>query len=69
MDYRKIYFEYNRDLLSRTVATAEDLVKFQGLDFANCSDEFLKEMSDIAADSFRRALFECFKIRRNEYRK
>jgi hypothetical protein len=59
------YFEKNREFVTQTVSGMEQAIKEAGLDFVNCSDEFLKEVADGAGNSFARALFEYLKVRRN----
>ena len=59
------YFEKNKEFVTKMASGMEDAIKEAGFDFTDCSDEFLKEIADGAANSFARALFEYLKVRRN----
>lgn len=59
------YFDKNREFVTQTASSMEAAIKEAGLDFVNCTDEFLKEITEGAGNSYARALFEYLKIRRN----
>jgi len=43
----------------------EEAIREAGFDFVNCTDEFLKEITEGAGNSYARALFEYLKVRRD----
>ena len=43
----------------------EEAIREAGFDFVNCTDEFLKEITESAGNSYARVLFGYLKIRRN----
>ena len=59
------YFEKNKEFVTQTASGMEEAIKEAGFDFVNCTDEFLKEITEGAGNSYARALFEYLKIRRN----
>jgi hypothetical protein len=43
----------------------EEAIREAGFDFVNCTDEFLKEITEGAGNSYTRVLFAYLKIRRD----
>lgn len=59
------YFDKNREFVTQTASSMEEAIEEAGFDFVNCTDEFLKEITEGAGNSYARALFEYLKIRRD----
>lgn len=59
------YFDKNREFVTQTTSNMEEAIREAGFDFVNCTDEFLKEITEGAGNSYARALFEYLKVRRD----
>ncbi len=59
------YFDKNREFVTQTASIMEKAIREAGSDFVNCTDEFLKEITEAAGNSYARTLFEYLKIRRD----
>ncbi len=64
MSLEMYYFDKNREFVTQTASIMEEAIREAGFDFVNCTDEFLKEITEGAANSYARALFEYLKVRR-----
>ncbi len=65
MSLDMFYFDKNREFVTQTASGMEKAIEEAGFDFVNCTDEFLKEITEGAGNSYARALFEYLKIRRD----
>ena len=59
------YFDKNKEFVTQTASTMEETIREAGFDFVNCTDEFLKEITEGAGNSYARALYMCLKSRRD----
>ena len=64
MSLEMYYFDKNREFVTQTASIMEEAIREAGFDFVNCTDEFLKEITEGAGNSYARALFEYLKVRR-----
>lgn len=64
MSLEMYYFDQNREFVTQTASIMEEAIREAGFDFVDCTDEFLKEITEGAGNSYARALFEYLKVRR-----
>ena len=58
------YFDKNREFVAQTASNMDEAIREAGFYFVNCTDEFLKEITETAGNSYARALFKYLKVRR-----
>ncbi len=59
------YFDKNKDFVTQTASTMEEAIREARFDFVNCTDEFLKEITEGAGNSYARAFYMYLKSRRD----